>query len=162
VEIAQEQTRADRQKIAREVKRAYYALQQVDSNLRNVHQTVVLYQELARLTQNYVIREVALKSDSLEVDTRLAKAEQSESLLRDQKATGREQLNQLLGRDILTEFEIQPAAEVIDDSFDLAAARQKALEQRPEVRQAKLKQTQAEQDLRAKKAEYIPDLAAEA
>jgi outer membrane protein len=161
VEIAHEQTRADRQKTVREVKRVYYALQQVESNLRSVHQTVVLYQELARVAQNYVIREVALKSDSLEVDTRLAKAEQSESLLLDQRASGKEQLNQLLGRDVLTEFEVELVSEISDASFDLAAARQKALEQRPEVRQAKLKQTQAEQDLRAKKAEYIPDVAAE-
>src|SRR5262249_14540342 len=131
VGIAHEQTRADRQKIAREVKRVYYALQQVEANLRSVHQTVVLYQELARITQNYLVREVALKSDSLEVDTRLAKAELSESVLRDQRASGKEQLNQLLGRDVLAEFEIQPVAEVRDDSLDLAAARQKALEQRP-------------------------------
>src|ERR1043166_1296856 len=161
VEIANEQTRADRQKVVREVKRVYYALQQVESSLRSTHQTVVLYQELARLTENYVIREVALKSDSLEVQTRLAKAEQSESVLRDQQATGKEQLNQLLGRDVLAEFRIQPVVEAGDDFVDLAAARQKALEQRPEVRQAGLRQTQAEQDLRAKKAEYIPDVAAE-
>ncbi|PWU06030.1 MAG: hypothetical protein C5B51_13130 [Terriglobia bacterium] len=161
VELAREQTRADRQKVAREVKRVYYALQQVESSMRSTHQTVVLYQELARLTQNYVIQQVALKSDSLEVETRLAKAEQSESLLLDQRTTGQEQLNQLLGRDVLTGFQIQPIADAMDDSFDLAAARQRALEQRPEVRQAKLRQTQAEQDLRAKKAEYIPDLSAE-
>jgi outer membrane protein TolC len=161
VAIAHEQTRADRQKVVREVKRVYYALQQVEASLRSTHQTVVLYQELARLTENYVIREVALKSDSLEVQTRLAKAEQSESVLRDQQATGKEQLNQLLGRDVLAEFRIQPVVEAGDDFVDLAAARQKALEQRPEVRQAGLRQTQAEQDLRAKKAEYIPDVAAE-
>ena len=161
VAIAHEQTRADRQKVVREVKRVYYALQQVESSLRSTHQTVVLYQELARLTENYVIREVALKSDSLEVQTRLAKAEQSESVLRDQQSTGKEQLNQLLGRDVLAEFQIQPVVDVSDDLYDLVAARQKALDQRPEVRQAKLRQTQAEQDLRAKKAEYIPDVAAE-
>jgi outer membrane protein TolC len=161
VEIAHEQTRADKQKIVREVKRVYYSLQQVESSLRSVHQTVVLYQELARLTDNYVIREVALKSDSLDVATRLAKAEQSESLLQDQRATGKEQLNQLLGRDVLADFDIQPVTDLTDEGFDLVAARAKALEQRPEVRQAKLRQTQAEQDLRAKKAEYIPDVSAE-
>jgi outer membrane protein TolC len=47
------------------------------------------------------------------------------------------------------------------DPVDLEAARHRAIEQRPEVRQAKLRQRQAEQDLRAKKAEYIPDVAAE-
>jgi outer membrane protein TolC len=161
VELAQEQTRADRQRVAREVKRVYYSLQQVESSLRTARQTVALYQELARMTENYVAGEVVLKADLMDVQTHLAKAEQSESLLGDQEAAGKEQLNQLLGRDILTEFQVQPVLEVSDGSFDLVAAREQALRQRPEIRQAKLRQTQAEQDLRAKKAEYIPALSAE-
>src|SRR2546422_2978241 len=48
VEMANEQTRADRQKIVRDVKRVYYGLQHVESSLRTVRQTVALYQELAR------------------------------------------------------------------------------------------------------------------
>jgi outer membrane protein TolC len=161
VELAREQTRADRQKIAREVKRVYYSLQQVDSSVRTVHQTVALYQELARLTENYVAGQVVLKADLLDVQTRLAKAEQSESVLRDQEASGKEQLNQLMGRDILAEFQVQPVLEVSGDSIDLTAARERALQNRPEIRQAQLRQTQARQDLRAKKAEYIPDVSAE-
>ena len=161
VEIANEQTRADKQKVVRDVKRVYYALQQVGSSLRSVRQTVALYQELARLTENYVAGEVVLKADLLDVQTHLAKAEQSESLLHDQEASGKEQLNLLLGRDVLTAFDVQPVLEAADDSIDLAAARERALQQRPEVRQAKLQQKQAEQDLRAKKAESIPQLAAE-
>ena len=161
VEIAREQTRADRQKIAREVKRVYYSLQQVESNLSTVSQTVALYQELARLTENYVAGEVVLKTELLEVQTRLAKTEQSASILEDQRASGKEQINQLLGRDILADFRVQGVLDAAADELDVVAARERALAQRPEVRQAKLRQTQAEQDLRAKKAEYIPDLAAE-
>jgi len=161
VELAHEQTRADRQKVLREVKRVYYALQQVESGLRSVRQQVALYQELARLTENYVAGEVVLKAELLEVQTHLAKAEQSESNLHDQEATAKEQLNQLLGRDVLTEFRVQPVLEESGETVDLVAARKRALEQRPEVRLAALRQTQAEQDLRAKKAEYIPDLSAE-
>ena len=110
MELAREQTRADKQKVVREVKRVYYALQQVESGLRTARQTVALYKELARLTENYVAGEVVLKADLLEVQTRLAKAEQSESLLLDQQATAKEQLNQLLGRDISTDFQVQPVA----------------------------------------------------
>jgi len=161
VELAHEQTRADRQKVLREVKRVYYALQQVESGLRSVRQQVALYQELARLTENYVAGEVVLKAELLEVQTHLAKAEQSESELRDQEATAKEQLNQLLGRDVLSEFRVQPVLEESGETVDLVAARKLALEKRPEVRMAALRQTQAEQDLRAKKAEYIPDVSAE-
>lgn len=161
VVLAKEQTRADRQKVVRDVKRVYYSLQQVESNLRSVRQTVALYKELTRLTENYLAGEIVLKAEFLEVQTRLAKAEQSELLLVDQRASGKEQLNQLLGRDVLSDFEVQPVLELAADTMDLNDARQKALEQRPEVRQAKLRQLQAQQDLLAKKAEYIPDVAAE-
>jgi len=161
VELAREQTRASRQSVVREVKRLYYAIQQAESSMRSAHETVALYKELARLTENYVAGEVVLKTELLDVSTHLAKAEQSESLLEDQKSTAREQLNQLLGRDVLTDFQVQPVVDAAINSIDLESARRRALEQRPEIRQAKLRQTQAEQDLRAKKAEYIPDISAD-
>lgn len=161
VELAREQTRADRQKVVREVRRVYYALQQVDSGVRTARQMVALYRELTRLTENYVAGQIVLKAELLDAQTRLARAEESEAELLDKQATAKEQLNQLLGRDVLAEFEVQPLVETVDDFVPLAAARERALAQRPEVRQARLRQTQAEQDLRAKKAEYIPDVAAE-
>jgi outer membrane protein TolC len=161
VEIAREQTRADRQTVVREVRRVYYVLQESESGLRTARQTVALYRELTRLTENYVAGQVALKADLLDAQARLAKAEESEAELLDRQGAAKEQLNQLLGRDVLTEFEVQPLADTVDDFVPLAAARQRALAQRPDVRQARLRQTQAEQDLRAKKAEYIPDVAAE-
>jgi outer membrane protein TolC len=161
VEIAREQTRADRQAIVREVRRVYYALQESESGLRTARQTVALYRELTRLTENYVAGQVVLKTDLLDAQTRLAKAEESEAELLDRKAAAKEQLNQLLGRDVLTEFDVQPLSDTVDDFVPLAAAQQRALAQRPDIRQARLRQTQAEQDLRAKKAEYIPDVAAE-
>src|SRR6185503_2775524 len=41
---------------------------------------------------------------------------------------------------------------------DLAAARTRALDQRPEIREAHLRVQQAEVDKRVKKSEYIPDV----
>ena len=161
VEVASEQNRADRQKVVRDVKRAYYGIQQLESSLRSVRQTQELYLELVKLTENYVAGEVVLKADLLDVQTRLARTDQTALQLRDQMASGKEQLNQLLGRDVLIDFDVQPALEVADDDFSLANARQRALSRRPEVRQAELRQKQAEQDLQAKKAEYIPDVSAE-
>jgi len=161
VELAREENRASRQSVVREVKRLYYTLQQLESSLRSARETVALYKELGRLTENLVAGEVVLQSELLDVQTHLAKAEQSESMFEDQRATAREQLNQLLGRDLLVAFEVQPVLEEAGAPMDLEAARQRALEQRPEIREAQLRQKQAEQDLRAKKAEYIPDAAAE-
>ena len=72
-----------------------------------------------------------------------------------------ERLNQLLGRDVLTDFRVQTVQEAADVTIDLDAARAQALQQRPELAQARLREIQAQQDLRAKKAEFIPDVAAE-
>jgi len=161
VEIASEQMRADRQKTVRQVKQVYYSLQQVESSLRSVLQTEELYHELERLTENYVAGAVVLKSELLDIQTRVAKTQQTVLQLRDQRSTGKEQLNRLMGRDVLEDFEVQPVLEMANDEFDLDAARVRALAQRPEIRQAQLRQKQAEQDLRAKKAEYIPDVSAD-
>src|SRR5262249_10793537 len=97
----------------------------------------------------------------LDVQARVAKTAQSELVLRDQMASGKEQLNQLLGRDIAADFEVQPILESAGGDLDLAAAREVALRQRPEVKQAKLRKQQATQDWKAKRAEYIPDISAE-
>ena len=45
--------------------------------------------------------------------------------------------------------------------IDLVTARKKALAQRPELQEARLKTLQSEEELRAKKAEYIQDISAE-
>jgi outer membrane protein TolC len=161
VKLAEEQTRADRQKITREVKRVYYSLQQVGATLRSVRETTRLYLEVEKLTSNYVVQQVALRGDLLETQTRVARNVQYEAQLGNQEATAKEQLNLLLGRDVLTEFEVQPILEASGDEPTLVAARARAISVRPEIRQAELRVKQAEQDLRAKKAEYIPEVSAE-
>jgi outer membrane protein TolC len=66
-------------------------------------------------------------------------------------------LNQLLGRDLSTPFRVDFMPEEDATTLSLAEARQQASENRPEIRQAHLKEKQAEYDRRIAKAEYIPD-----
>ncbi len=89
---------------------------------------------------------------------RLAQTEQDQILLRNQLATQKEQLNDLMGRNILTEFRVNPVPEATAQENDLEGARTRALEQRPEVREARLKTRQAEYDRWIKQSEYIPDI----
>jgi outer membrane protein len=161
VKLADEQTRAERQKVAREIKRVYYSLQQVEASLRSVRETATLYEEVERLTSRYVVQQVALRGDLLQTQTRLAKTQQLETQLKNQQAAGKEQLNQLLGRNVLAEFEVQPPLEATGDVPNIEEARARAVKDRPEIRQAQLRHVQAEQDWRAKKAEFIPDVAVE-
>jgi outer membrane protein TolC len=90
----------------------------------------------------------------------LAKTETEELTVNNQLSTLKEQLNQLIGRDITTDFKVTPVLETSLVATDLAAARSLALSERPEIREAKLRVKQAEVDKRVKKSEYIPDISA--
>ena len=159
--IAEEQSRQQRLDVVRNVKRLYYGIQQMESSLRSVLETLKLYQELDRLTSDYLKQQAALEADSLAVQANLARTEQARMTLEDQEASAKEQLNHLLGRDVLTEFSVSSIAAAGDLETDIAAARKRALEMRPEIRQARLRIEAAEQDVRAKRAEYIPDISAD-
>jgi len=146
------------QSIVDEVKRTYYGILQTQSALESVVEEIRLYRELDRVTEDYVARQVSLRSDNLEVRTRLAKSEYQALNLTNKLATEKEQLNNLLGRDVRAEFRVTAIADVNGFADDLVGLRSRALEKRPEVREAKLKLKQAELDRRIKKSEYIPDV----
>jgi outer membrane protein len=157
-EIAGQQSRAQKQEIINNVKRAYYAILQTQSTLAAVEESLKLYQELDRVTNDYVVQQVALKAENLDVKTRYAKAEYEALNLTNTMAAQKEQLNNLLGRDIRTEFTLSAMPEATSFENNLEAGRNRALENRPEVQEARLKIKQAELDKRIKKAEYIPDV----
>lgn len=156
--VEQEKLRQVQQSIVDEVKQNYYGILQTQSALESVVEAIRLYREMDRVTEDYVAQQVSLRSDSLEVKTRLAKAEYEALNLTNRLATEKEQLNKLLGRDVRAEFKVSAIADINGFADDLAGLRSRALEKRPEVRQAKLKLKQAELDRRIKKSEYIPDV----
>jgi outer membrane protein TolC len=157
-EIAEQQAQTQRLAIINNVKRTYYAILQTQSALGASEEAIKLYQELDRVTGEYVVQQVALKAEGLEVKTRLAKSEYEASTLRDQLASQKEQLNQLLGRDVNTEYSVSPVQALNYYEVDLAAARARAMEQRPEIKEARLKVKSAEYDRKIKKSEYLPDI----
>jgi outer membrane protein TolC len=157
-EIAREELRGKQQEITSNVKKAYYAVLQSQSALQSVEQTLKLYNELDRVTDSFVIEQTALKADSLEVKTRVQKIVYELMTLRDQLEDQKEKLNNLMGRDIGTEFRVRPVPELTRYEVDLPAARNLALAQRPEVKEAQLKVPASAYDRRIKKSEYIPDL----
>jgi len=157
-QLAGEDLRARRQSVANDVKKAYFDVLQTQSALEATEKAIELYRELDRVTGEYVLQLVALKSQGLEVKTRLAKAEYDALTLRNAVSSQKERLNQLLGRVITTGFRVNPIPEMTPYEMDLAAAQGRAREQRPELREARLKLKQAELDRRVKKSEFIPDI----
>jgi Outer membrane protein len=161
VEISETQLHATEQSLVNEVKRAYYAILQTEGAVRAAEESVKLYHELDRVTGEYVVQQVALKTDLMDVQTRVAKAEYEVLTLNNSLSTQKEQLNHLLGRDVRTEFSVTDGLETAQATMretDLMGARKRALEQRPEIREAQLRQQQANLDRRVKKSEFIPDV----
>jgi outer membrane protein len=159
-EMAQAKMAQQRNETVDQVKKAYYSILQTQSALDSVQEAVKSYEELDKVTGDYVVREVALKADRLVVQTRLARVQYEELELTTRLATQKEQLNSLLGRDVGDVFEVAGIPEFVSFETDLTAARKIALERRPELRQAELALKQAKLDRRIKKSEYIPDVSA--
>ena len=157
-DIAREDVRAERQKIAAEVRDAYFNLFAIQASVQAAREAVKTFEEAQRVTLQYVTEKTVLRADALDVDARLAKSRYELSVAENGLATQREALNQLLGRDVATVFRVEFVLEQDASDLTLASARQEALANRPECRQAYLKEKQAEYDRRLAKAEYIPDL----
>jgi outer membrane protein TolC len=86
------------------VRRLYYNLLQMESALHAKEQQVEVYRELDRVVGEQVAIEAALRSDALDVKSKLASQEYELSSLRGDRATAKEQMNQMLGRDIDHDF----------------------------------------------------------
>jgi outer membrane protein len=156
--IAREKARAERQNLVKDVKQAYYAVLQSESELEAAEANVKQYQELDRVVLQRVSQQAALKSDSLDVKAKFANEKYKLAQLRNTLDSRKEYLNNLLGRDIRTEFETEKVPVASFEEVDLKLAQSRALTQRPEVKQAELSMRQAEYDRRMAKADYIPDV----
>jgi outer membrane protein TolC len=157
-DIAREDVRAARHKLVAEVRTAYFDFLATQTGVDAARQAVTSLEEAQRVTVRYRAEQTVLKADALEIDARLARSRYDLSLADNELATQREHLNQLLGRDLNTPFRAEPILLDDEQGLTLQTARQRASENRPEIRQAHLKEKQAEYDRRAAKAEYIPDL----
>lgn len=159
--ISRAQLSTAEQTLVNEVKRAYYAILQSQGAAQAAETNIKLYRELDRLTGEYVVQQVALKTDHMDVQTRLAKAEYELMTVHNQLISQKEQLNHLLGRDVRMEFAVSSGDETVlavMRETDLIQARERALANRPEIREARLRVDQAKLDKRIKKSEFIPDV----
>jgi len=116
------------------------------------------YEETKRVAAQYLTQEAVLRSDVLEAEAKLAQARYQVVDFNNTLQSQKEQLNDLLGRDIETPFRTEPVPPIGSEENDLRLAQQTALSQRPELRQAGIKVQQAEYDRRIAKADYIPDI----
>lgn len=157
-QLSEEQLRQQRQQITNSVKNAYYQLLQTQTGLEAAQENVKALQEMDRETEKYVEEKAALLYQSTGVKAQLAQAELQVVTLEDTLQTQKENLNDLMGRDIRTEFRLSEVPDAIAEEQDLELARKMALTHRTEIRQAELKVDQAVYARRIQKAAYIPDV----
>lgn len=158
VDLSREKYEAKRQSVVADVKQAYYSVLQTESSLDAAEASVKEYQETDRVVLDYISQRAVLKSDSLDVKAKLAQAQYQIFQLTDTLETQKEKLNSLLGRDLDTPFRTQQVPPIQAAETDLKLARQTALTQRPEVKEAEINWQRAEYDRRLAKADFIPDI----
>ena len=156
--IAEEKLREQRQDVTNQVKTAYYNLLQVQGGIDATQEAIALFKELDRVSNQALLQNVVLRGDMLEAQAGLAKTELDMVVLHNTSTTLKERLNELMGRDLSTDFNVGGTLDPEPYEMDLAAVRARALERRPELREARLKKQQAEADYQSKKTEYIPDV----
>ena len=156
-DIAREALRQTRQTIIDQVKQAYYAMLQTQSSLDAAEDALKYNEELDLITDRYFAQKVVLRSDTLTVKAQVARARYLILTLDDALASQRERLNQLMGRDLHADFSVQPVSGPLADETDLDAGA-RALDERPEVRQARLRVKQADLDYHVQASKYIPDV----
>jgi outer membrane protein TolC len=159
VQLNTEKARAQRQTVIRDVKQAYYAVMQSESAVEAAEAGVTQYRELDRVVLQRVSEEAALQSDSLDVKARLADQEYQLVQLHDTLKSRKEYLNDLMGRDVETDFRIEQVPPASADEVALKYAEERALANSPDIRQADLNVRRAEYDRRIAKADYIPSVA---
>jgi hypothetical protein len=121
--------------VAEQVRKAYYRLLETQSALESVEQSFPLYKETVRLAQVGLRLETVLASQQLKAEAEAAKVELEALKLRNPIATQIEALNELMGRPVNTPFRTAGVERIAEEGMDFEPAIQKALSQRPEVRQ---------------------------
>jgi outer membrane protein TolC len=157
-QLSQEQLRQQRQEISNSIKEAYYGLLQTQSALEAADENLKALREVDRTTEEYVKEKATLPYQGAAVKVQLAQAELQLVTLQDTFATQKENLNDLMGRDIRLDFSLGGVPDVLPEEQNIEMARETALAKRTEIRQAKFKIDQAVYSKRLQKAQYIPEV----
>jgi outer membrane protein TolC len=153
-----EKLRAQQLEIVTQVRKLYYGIFETQSALAANEASAATLREQERVAMESVARRTALKSDELDVKARIARVEYEAATLRHDLATRKEQLNDAMGRDPRIEYTVRALPDEAAAGPDLAAGLARALSDRPEIREARLKIQEAQMDRDMKKTEFIPEV----
>ena len=158
VDMAAQQLVGKRQSIVADVRQAYYTALECEDAIDATQASIKQYEELERISTQYVAEQVVLESELLEVQAKLAGEKLSLLKLQDKLATTQDQLNNLMGRDIHTPFGLAPAAALSGAEDNLPLAESTALAQNSDIKESEITIKQAENMVKQARAKYLPDV----
>ena len=158
VDMAAQQLVGKRQSVVADVRQAYYTALECEDAIEATESSIKQYEELERISTQYVAEQVVLKSELLEVQAKLAQEKLSLLKLQDKLATAQDTLNNLMGRDIHTPFRLAPAAALSPAEDNLPLAESTALGQNSDIKESEITIKQAENMVKQTKAKYLPDV----
>src|SRR5882762_10251954 len=122
------------QELVNEVRRAYYAILQSQSELESQRALLAYLEELRQLIGRRLQQEAVLKADSLRITAQRTKALYQLTVIEDALADRKEALNHLLGRDLQAEFTVEMVPASLPEESSVQEARKIATEMRPEIK----------------------------
>jgi outer membrane protein TolC len=161
-EISQQSYLEREQVLVNEVRHAYYAILQSQSEVESHRALLAYLEELQQLTARRLQQEAVLKADSLGITAQRTKALYQLSVTEDALADRKEALNRLLGRDLLEEFTVEMVPASLPEESGLQQARKVAIEMRPEIKAETIKKEKAALDTKIERTRYIPDVSIQA
>jgi len=161
-ELSQQSYSQHEQDVLNEVRRAYYAILQSQSELESQRTVLAYLDGLQQLTGRRLQQEAVLKADSLRITAQRSKAFYQLTVMQDTLADQKETLNRLLGRDLLAEFTVEMVPDSLPEESSLQEARKSAIEMRPEIKAETIKKEQAALETKIEKTRYIPDVSLQA
>jgi outer membrane protein len=161
-ELSQQSYSQHEQDVVNEVRRAYYAILQSQSELESQRAVLAYLDGLQQLTGRRLQQEAVLKADSLRITAQRSKALYQLTVMQDTLADQKETLNRLLGRDLLAEFTVEMVPDSLPEESSLQEARKSAIEMRPEIKAETIKKEQIALETKIEKTRYIPDVSLQA
>ena len=159
--VAAEQLRAQFQTVVVQVRQTYHQLCVLNAQQKTDETQIDALKAALKVAENSESQGNALQADVLSAKSSLIQAEYTQASDADAYTNTREKLNELLGRDIDTDFTVDALAGPADEPMSLADARKMALGQRSDVRQAILQEQKANLAIRQERAAYIPQINAQ-
>ena len=162
VDLSQQSYLEREQGLVNEVRRAYYAILQSQSELESQRALLAYLEELQQLTGRRLQQEAVLKADSLRIAAQHSKARYQLTVIEDALADQKETLNRFLGRELQTEFSVEMVPDSLPQELSLQKARKTASEMRPEIKAETIKKEKVTLETKIEKTRYIPDISIQA